>query len=216
MKAPVILGAIIGVFTGPLLPGAGALSAKDFGQFGEAWPIIEPDLFQTIKAKLVAAEKSGKLDDLNARFAQRVKQKVMRPSPVSGIRPATQNKTWTFDPSVSVDRNISDDKGHLIAVAGQRVNPFDYVSLSQELIFIDGDRSSEVSWAMAQGSDREVKIIMVNGSPFEAMKEHKRRFYFDQQGTLSEKFGIRHTPATVQQTQNVLTISEISLDGGMQ
>jgi hypothetical protein len=47
------------------------------------------------------------------------------------------------------------------------------------------------------GQDLErcsAKIIFVSGSPFDAMKPWQRRFYFDQGGTLTPKFGIRHTP----------------------
>ena len=39
--------------------------------------------------------------------------------------------------------------------------------------------------------------IFVSGSPFDAMKPYQRRFWFDQGGQLSAKFGIRHTPAVV-------------------
>ena len=40
------------------------------------------------------------------------------------------------------------------------------------------------------------------------MKTHQRRFYFDQDGKLTGHFGIRHTPALVEQKGEVLLVTE--------
>jgi conjugal transfer pilus assembly protein TraW len=40
------------------------------------------------------------------------------------------------------------------------------------------------------------------------MTNRKRRFYFDQEGKLTSRFGIEHTPAVVQQTGRVMRVSE--------
>ena len=41
------------------------------------------------------------------------------------------------------------------------------------------------------------------------MKENKVRFYFDQQGVLSKKFGIKQVPASVEQKDLQLLIKEL-------
>jgi len=181
---------------------------------GQTWPVIEPDLMSVIKAKLDEAQRTGKIDDLNREFARKAEQRVMRPVPVAGIRAAEQDRSWEYDPAIVVENDIRDHKGNLIAAAGQRVNPFDTVRLTKNLIFINGDSQAELDWAMAHGTDREAKIIMVNGSPFERMKAYKRRFYFDQSGVLTERFGIRHTPALVEQEGQVLVVSEKAIPRG--
>ena len=61
---------------------------------------------------------------------------------------------------------------------------------------------------MRFGSDQKAKIIFVDGSPFELMKTHQRRFYFDQGGKLTGHFGIRHTPALVEQRGEILMVTE--------
>jgi conjugal transfer pilus assembly protein TraW len=43
------------------------------------------------------------------------------------------------------------------------------------------------------------------------MKEYQRRFFFDQQGQLTAKFGISHTPAVVRASGRLLAIEEVML-----
>ena len=91
----------------------------------------------------------GKLDELNARFAERVKAKVMRPTPVAGMVAATESRTWEYDPTITLESDIRDAKGNLIAVAGQRINPLDKITMSEKLLFIDGDdiETSFLTWS---------------------------------------------------------------------
>lgn len=59
--------------------------------------------------------------------------------------------------------------------------------------------------------DPNAKLILVKGAPLELMKARQRRFYFDQGGNLTEKFGIRAVPARVRQNGRMLEVSEITL-----
>lgn len=182
--------------------------ARDYGQTGQAFPVIEPDLLATIETRLKRAEASGELARTNEMFAKRAEAKVRRPTPVSGISPAKEARTWDFDPTVRVEHDIRDQKGNLIAAAGQRINPLDFVPIRQALVFVDGDNPEQMAWAMSRFTDLNAKIIFVKGSPIEAMTSRKRRFYFDQEGKLTSKFGIEHTPAVVRQTGRVMRVSE--------
>lgn len=213
MKARLLLSILAGVALGPTLPGAHAGRAADLGQLGEVWPIVEPDLWATIKGRLEQAEATGELDRMNAAFAARARSRAMRPPPVARLRPAVEDRSWIYDPSIAVDHDIADLKGNIIARAGQKVNPLDHVEMPRSLIFIDGDVAAEVEWALEQGSDSETMLIMVKGSPFDLMRTRQRRFYFDQQGTLVAKFGIGATPAVVSQEDKHLRVSEVALPG---
>ncbi|MGF7154782.1 type-F conjugative transfer system protein TraW [Novosphingobium gossypii] len=206
--------AIVGGLAGTFLPGQHPAGAVDHGQMGEAWPIAEPDLLEVIRGRLETARATGKLDELNARFAERVKARVQRPTPVAGIASAIEDKSWEYDPTVAIEKDVRDHKGNLIAAAGQRINPLDTIGLKQKLVFINGDRPEEVSWAMAQGDDLKAKVIIVRGSPFDLMKANQRRFYFDQEGSLTAKFGIEHTPASVEQAGRILIVREVALKEG--
>ena len=190
--------------------------ARDFGLEGQAFPIIEPDLLATIETRLQRAEASGELARMNDVFARRVAAKVRRPDPVTVVTAARAQRNWTYDPTVTVEADIRDQKGNLVAAAGQRINPLDFVTIPQDLVFIDGDNRGELDWAVQRFANPRAKIIFVKGSPIDQMTARKRRFYFDQEGRLTGTFGIRHTPAIVSQVGRVMRVTEIALKAGGQ
>src|SRR3546814_13848429 len=82
---------------------------------------------------------------MNEVFAKRVEQRVRRPKPVEGVTPARTARSWDYDPSIAIERDIRDQKGNLIAAAGHRVNPLDFVAIKQDLVFVDGDDAAQRS-----------------------------------------------------------------------
>lgn len=215
MKA--VLGgaaAVLALAGSALLVGSMPSEARDYGQAGQAFPITEPDLLSAIEARLRRAEASGELARMNEVFAKRVEARVRRPKPVEGITPARAARSWNYDPTVAIERDIRDQKGNLIAAAGQKINPLDFVAIRQDLVFIDGDNTAELDWATARYSDLKAKIVFVGGSPVEQMTAKKRRFYFDQEGKLTGTFGIEHTPAVVSQVGKIMRVSEMVIKPG--
>jgi len=192
-------------------PIVAAVRASDYGQMGETFPIIETDLLTTIETRLRTLEASGGIERLQRQMQDQAVASVRRPKPVDGMTPAMAKREWLFDPSIVTEDDIVDAKGNVIAARGTRVNPLDMVELRQALVFVDGDNAAELAWAVRTWSDSAAKIIFVSGSPFDAMKPWQRRFYFDQGGTLTSRFGIRHTPAVVNSAGSSLKISEIPL-----
>lgn len=193
-------------------------SAKDYGTQGSTWTIAEPDLLAVIRARLLAAQASGALTAMNQKFVAAAQASVHRPHAVAGITPASVERHWSFDPSVTIAEDIRDARGNLIAAKGQRFNPLRVVGMAHAFAFVDGDNSRELAWAMKQGAPDKLWIVLVNGSPTDRMKELQRRFYFDQQGVLTSRFGIEHTPALLTQKGEVLEIREVALAhaGGLQ
>ncbi|WP_041865626.1 MULTISPECIES: type-F conjugative transfer system protein TraW [Sphingomonadaceae] len=214
MKAILTASAAIIGMTVVSLAGPIRSEARDYGHAGQTFPVIEPDLLSAIEGRLRRAEASGELARMNGIFAKRVEQRVRRPKPVEGITPARTARSWDYDPSIAVERDIRDQKGNLIAAAGHRVNPLDFVAIKQDLVFVDGDDAAQLSWATSRYTDLKAKIIFVNGSPIEQMTAKKRRFYFDQEGRLSATFGIEHTPAVVSQNGKTMRVSEVVLKPG--
>jgi conjugal transfer pilus assembly protein TraW len=185
-----------------------AASAKDYGQVGTVFPVIEADLLRVIELKLGALKASGQMDAMNQRLKERTEAKVRRPTPVAGIERATVARSWLFDPSIVIDHDIRDQRGNLIAPQGRRVNPLDFVVVKSPLVFINGDDPAQIAWALKRFDDH-AKLIMVAGAPLEAMTTHQRRFFFDQEGRLTSKFGIHAVPAVVVQEGRVMRINEI-------
>jgi hypothetical protein len=108
-------------------------------------------------------------------------------------------------------QDIRDARGNLIAAQGQRFNPLTHLNLAHSFAFIDGDSAAEREWALRQGAPDKLWIVLVKGSPTDLMKATQRRFYFDQMGSLTGKFGIAHTPALLVQQGDHLDIREVAL-----
>ncbi len=183
--------------------------ARDYGQQGTVFPVIERDLLEHIHARLTAMEKSGEIARLNQELKRRTVARVERPEPVAGLVRVEAARKWIFDPTITLETDIRGAKGELIHARGTRVNPLDSVPLRAELLFFDGDDPDQLAWALRQSPN--AKLILVRGAPLELMKARQRRFYFDQGGKLSTHFAIRAVPARVRQQGRLLEVSEIVL-----
>ena len=197
----------IGALLLAMLPAS--LQARDYGQRGAVFPVIERDLLEQIHSRLTAMEKSGEIARAGQELKRRTIARVNRPLPVAGLIRAHESRSWAFDPTITLAADIRGAKGELIHAAGTRVNPLDSVTLRGPLLFLDGDDPVQIQWALRQAAN--AKLILVKGAPLELMKARQRRFYFDQGGKLTEKFGIRAVPARVRQNGRVLEVSEIAL-----
>lgn len=183
--------------------------ARDYGQQGAVFPVIERDLLEQIHTRLTAMEKSGETQRLNQELKRRTAARVNRPEPVTGLVRANAARRWSFDPTITLETDIRGAKGELIHVRGTRVNPLDSVPLRSELLFFDGDDPDQLGWALRASPG--AKLILTKGAPLELMKARQRRFYFDQGGKLIAHFGIRALPARVRQDGRVLEVSEVVL-----
>ena len=201
---------MIALFPACLGAAAPAL-ARDYGQHGTIWPIVEPDLLAHIHARLTHLEKTGETARLNEELKRRTIARVNRPKPVSGVGSASAMRSWRFDPTITVERNIADDQGRVIIAAGTKVNPLDTVPLRSTLVFLDGDDPAQLAWASRRFGTK-AKLILVRGAPLDLMKARQRRFYFDQGGSLVKHFGIRAVPAIVEQQGRVLLVTEQAIE----
>jgi conjugal transfer pilus assembly protein TraW len=97
--------------------------------------------------------------------------------------------------------------------AGTRKNPLDVVSLSKHLLFFDARDRRQVTRAreLIARYAGKVKPILTGGSYLDLMKAWRIPVYYDQQGTLTRRFGIRQVPALVSQEGARLRIDEVVL-----
>jgi len=137
--------------------------ARDYGQRGALFPIVERDLLEQIHSRLIQMEKSGETTRLNQALKRRTIARVNRPYPVPGIIRAQKSRNWIFDPTITLAADIRGAQGELIHAAGTRVNPLDSVKLRAELLFLDGDDPAQIDWAL--GQDDNAKLILVKGAP---------------------------------------------------
>ena len=182
-------------------------AAKDLGVRGETWAIAEPDLLAALEARLLELERSGELAAIGDEARERVRARIEAPDPVAGIAPATEHRTRLVDPSVALDRDVRLPDGNLLAAAGTRLNPLEHVPLSRDLLFIDGRRDAEVSWAL--GHVAPAKIVLLAGRPLDLARRHGRTFFFDQGGRFAGHFGLAATPVVVEQEGLRLRLTEV-------
>lgn len=190
-----------------------ALEAKDLGEYGSVYNILEQDALDWIMQRLNQLQTSGELDRQKTQMQEKVKQKVLRPPPVKGLKRTTQPRTFIHDISVVVDNDIVDAKGKVIHRKGTRVNPLDFIHSSKAMLFLDGDDPEQLQWALNEHAHRGdlVKLVLINGPVMELMERTQVRFYFDQEGKLVKRFRIEQIPAIVEQKGNQLQVAEVKI-----
>ena len=198
---------------GLMLGAAGGARAIDLGVIGPTYEISEPHLLQMIEQRLREKERSGELGRLEAEARKRGIATVKNPPPVTGLRPTDTMRTFYFDPSFTLDRNIFGPQGELLFAAGTRKNPLEVVSLSRHLLFFDARDPRQVGRArqliaLYQG---RVKPILVGGSYLDLMQSWHVPVYYDQQGLLTRRLGITQVPALVSQDGLRLRIDELAV-----
>ncbi|MDE0711404.1 MAG: hypothetical protein OXH60_04625 [Rhodospirillales bacterium] len=189
----------------PQVPAA----AKDLGVRGETWAIAEPDLLQALEARLHDLERSGAMAAIEEEARARARARVEAPQPVAGIAPAATHRSRLVDPSVVLDRDIRLPDGTLLAAAGMRLNPLEHAPLRRDLLFIDGRRPGEVSWAL--GRPGRATIVLLAGRPLDLARRHGRPFFFDQGGRLAARFGLAATPVEVRREGARLRVTEVPI-----
>lgn len=187
------------------------LSAADLGTYGPLFDIEEPSLLDTIHARLSEMQANGELEQMKSEQQQRTKDYVRRPKPVSGLIRATQEVTWDVDLSITVKEDIADHRGVVFARAGTVVNPLAFSRFNKRIVLFDGDDQEQLDYALSQGDELDTLLVLVNGDPLSLMRQHGRRFYFDQQSVLTDRFGVRHVPAEITRGSHVMHVREIAL-----
>lgn len=187
--------------------------ALDLGRVGPVWPVAEPDLLALIQSRLEEKQRSGELARIQAEFEARSRRTLESPAPVAGLARTQTPRSFLFDPTVSAPDTVRDPEGKVLVAAGTRVNPLDYVGLSQPLIFFDARDRDQVKTALAlrQRHRGRAHLILTGGSFIDFMRRHDLRVYYDEQGLLVRHLGIRQVPALVTQEGRMLRIDELKV-----
>lgn len=185
------------------------LFAVDFGVKGQTYSIVETNLLDFIYEKLNQYNKEGRVKDLQKKFILKVKSSIYRPKGQK-LGKAIENKVFYFDPTLELKKDISNEKGQIIAKAGTRINPLDIIGLSKKLIFINGDIKTEIVYAKnILANNGNTKIILVQGNIYDVNSMVGTPVYFDQEQRLINRFGIKRTPSVIEQEGKLLKISEV-------
>ena len=197
-----------------LLAGTGLPTlATDLGTLGPTYEIAEPHLLRMIEERLRDKERSGELARIEQEARARGTDIVRNPVPVASVRTTATPRTFYFNPTYTLDRNLLGAQGELLFAAGTKANPLDIVSLSRHLLFFDARDSRQVRRAreLMTHYQGKVKPILTGGSYLDLMKSWRVPVYYDQQGMLTRRLGITLVPALVSQEGKRLRIDEMEV-----
>ena len=182
----------------------------DLGVVGQTYEIAEPDMLQGFYSKLRQAEANGKMAEVEAEMKQRFIDHANRPKGIELPR-AEEHRVYYYDPSTVLTQDIVDHEGNVLWPAGTKVNPLDYVAMSQQWLFFNSDDPEQAAWAQdyLHRYPNQVRPILIQGAVLELAKAWDTRLYFDQHGTFVEKFGIKRVPAILSQEGKKLRIDEV-------
>ena len=151
---------------------------------GPLHAIAEPDILGAFKSRVGAMKASGEYD---RRFNQNIARELEHPTPVAGLKKATEIRVWEL--SASVPETLPES---LLRQAQSVPMPH----LSRSLLFIDGtDFESLKAAQKLYESQKDMRVVLVNGAPAEVSEKLHRRVFFDQGGALVRVFGIEAVPA---------------------
>ncbi|MCV2219847.1 type-F conjugative transfer system protein TraW [Thauera sp. Sel9] len=210
MRRPVLQSCVAVV---ALLGGTPQGRAADAGVIGPTYEIAEPHLLAFIEQRLRDMAASGDLQRLEEEARTRGVDAVRHPAPVEGLSPTGTRRTYYYDPSFTLERNLHDADGQLMFAAGTRANPLEIVSLSRHLLFFDGRDAHQVAHAAALIAHYggRVKPILTGGAYLDLMQRWRTPVYYDQFGLLTRRLGIRQVPALVSQEGPRLRIDELEV-----
>lgn len=185
--------------------------AEELGQIGPVYPIGEESALDTILARLKEKERTGELKRIQQEAIKRSVASAKNPRPVEGLTTVQERSQRLIDPTVTYSRAITTDDGQIVVPAGAKINPLVVTSLSKRLVFFDGrDKAqAEAVRKMVAKGGAKVKPILVAGSWFDTSKAWKTQVYYDQQGKLSQRFGIRAVPSVISQQGAMLLVEEV-------
>jgi conjugal transfer pilus assembly protein TraW len=189
-----------------------AAHAESLGVYGTLYQIDEPDVVTYIKSRLGEMEKDGTLEKVKKDAQAKALHHMDYPDPVEGISPAKKSDEWLLDPSFTEAHDIRDKNNNIVIPAGATVNPLAYGGMRHTYIFIDQRESKEVAFAKAAiDKDPRTKVILTAGRWSVLAQAWKTNVFYDQNGIVTKKLGIVHTPSVMTQEGKFLKIREVAL-----
>ena len=183
------------------------VKATDLGCHGAVFTITERDPVEMIKEKLGHMKALGTLAAKQKEIEEKAAAQVKRPRPVEGLRATVERRTFYYDPSITVKKDLMDHKGRKFYKKGTKVNPLETLKWRHPYLFINGDEARQVE-LMKDWKGLNTKIILVAGSPLDISQQISIPVFFDQFGTLVKKLNIKQVPALVTQEGLKLKIEE--------
>lgn len=184
--------------------------AKDLGAYGQIFSIKEKDLLEVIKNKLNLMQENGDIMREQQRLLNKASNLLERPVGIA-LPPCLKTQSYNYDPRFYWPTDLKDHTGRVFYKAFTPVDPMNFIpKINRNWVLFDADDSKQVDWIKQQGVNF-AKLILVKGSPIKLMKELKVPVYFDVNGRIAKKFGVKGVPAVIFLRNQKVTITEVDV-----
>ncbi len=183
------------------------LSAKNLGQIGMVYPIVEPDALKEIKEKAAAV-------DWNA-YINSVKSKIpnFKPTNVKKLKTAKKDRIFTVDPTYTLEYNIVDHRGNIVYPKGYTFNPLDYVHYPNKIVVINGANEKQVNWFTNLPFAKNINtVLLISDGSYEKLSKKLKRPVFYLTENIANRLKIEAVPSIIQQKGNLLEVKEINVE----
>ena len=178
---------------------------------GSTYSIAEQSLLDIIMTKLNGLKEHGLIAKEQQAMQEVVKSTLLRPARVLGLKRTDTPRSFYYDPTITLNEDLRSAKGKIIHQAGTKLNPADFIPFKKTLIFLDADDTAQVDWfkTWSANTRENYKVVLVGGPILTVMKDWQQQVYFDQEGRLTQRLGIKQVPAIVRQHEKMLHIIEV-------
>lgn len=187
------------------------LHAKDFGTYGDVYPVKEPSFIESLQSKIKEMVDNGEWEKHKKKYIDETMGAFKRPAGHE-LPHATTSSSRLYDPSIVLQMDIQLADGKYLARRGDYINPLEQTNMNNPIAMIDGDDEKQVAWAIKmREKEPKTKIILVNGNWYDLSVKHKFQFFFDQTGEFINRLDIKKTPSYISQQGLRLKIDEVAL-----
>ncbi len=184
----------------------------NFGVRGETVAISEPDLLLQVKDRFQRFDWS--------KYQKNVQTDFWQSTHFESLPQARKDREFQVDPTFTVSRDIRNTQGHLIAIAGQRVNPLTTFPFQQKLIVFNGTRPEELAVVerelKAESSKRVTLIVseLDRASGWRGFQDIQKQLgsrLFLLTPDLKKRFKLEATPCIVEAKDQQFRVREIGM-----
>ena len=201
MRKNIILIIVILINSLPVTVGA-----KDLGEYGATYAIIEEDAIRHLK-KAIAG-----FDMEKFKKSQIEKIRNYKPKDLVDLPVARADSVFKVDMTGTIPDDIVGINGEIIYPKGYRYNPMEYVFMRRILVFIDGRDEKQIQWYKKSPytTDMRTMLLITDGSYWEVKKKLKTMVYYANRKII-DRMGIKAVPSVAVQNKTELEVREYAI-----
>ncbi len=183
-------------------------SAKDLGQVGRVYPIVEPDALQEIEERAAVI----RWEEVLPEEKRRALVLDYRPTDLARLPRAGEERVRVVDMTYTLEVDLPDGKGGTLYPKGYTFNPLEYVFYPNVLVVLDGSDPEQVAWFREStlARDPRVRLLLAGGSWSEVSATLSRPVYY-LTAPLRRRLQLDAVPAVVWQAGAAMEVREIDV-----